>query len=89
MRSLAGLVAGLVLALGLVTALYAVTATRRLRRNEAGTLRALGLTPRALATTIEVQGLAIVLAGVVIGLPVGIVVGRRVWSLVAGCARCG
>ena len=76
-RSLAALVAGLVLALGVVTAIYAVTVTRRLGRREAGTLRALGLTPRALATTTEVQGLTIALVGVVIGLPVGVVVGRQ------------
>ena len=86
-HSLAAMVAGLVLALGLVTALYAVTATRRLRRREGGTLQALGLTPRALATTTEVQGLAIALVGIVIGLPAGIVVGRRVWSLIADRAH--
>ena len=81
--TLAALVASLVLALGLVTAIYAVTVTRRLSGREAGTLRALGLTPRALATTTEVQGLAIALVGVVIGLPLGIVVGRLVWSPIA------
>ncbi len=80
---LAALAAGLVLALGLVTALYAVAVTRRLGRREAGTLRALGLTPGALAATTEVQGLAIALTGVVIGLPAGIVAGRQVWSLIA------
>jgi predicted lysophospholipase L1 biosynthesis ABC-type transport system permease subunit len=82
-RSLAALVACLVLALGLVTAIYAVTVTRRVGRREAATLRALGLAPRALAMTTEVQGLTIALVGVVIGLPAGIFVGRHVWSLIA------
>lgn len=81
--TLAGLVAGLVLVLGLITAVYAVTVTRRLGVREAGTLRALGLTPRGLATTTEVQGLAIALVGVVIGLPLGVFVGRLVWSPIA------
>lgn len=86
-RGLAALVAGLVLFLGLVTAIYAVTVTRRLGRREAGTLRALGLSPRSLGTTTEVHGLAIALVGVVIGLPLGVVVGRQVWALIAGRAH--
>ena len=83
---LTALVAGLVLVLGLVTATYAVNVTRRLGRREAGTLRALGFTPRSLAATTEIHGLGVALVGVAIGLPAGIVVGRQVWSFIAGRA---
>lgn len=82
-RGLAPLVAGLVLVLGLVTALYAVTITGRLGRREAGTLQALGLTPGATAAVAEVQGVAVAVVGVVIGLPLGIAAGRQLWSLIA------
>ncbi len=81
-RSLAAPVAGLALVLGLVTALYALAVTGRLRRRETATLRALGLSTGAAWSAAEAQGVIIALIGVLAGMPFGVVLGRQVWSLI-------
>lgn len=86
-RDLPLLLAALVVALGLVTLLHAVALTTRAREREAGTLRALGLTPRAIAAMVETQGIVVALIAVVIGIPLGLAAGRQVWSPIAGRAN--
>lgn len=86
-RSLPGVLAGLVLLLALATTLHAVSITARQRRAEAGTLRALGLTPRSVAAVVEVHGATMALVALVAGLPLGIAAGRVVWTAIAARAN--
>jgi FtsX-like permease family len=64
-------------ALSLVLALLA--AVRR-RRHDLAMLRTLGFTHRQLAATIAWQSTSIVLVGLLIGVPAGVVLGRTLWS---------
>lgn len=57
------------------------TSTRR--RVDLLTLRALGASPRQLNALVIAQGLALALAGLLVGLPMGIAAGRVAWSVVA------
>jgi hypothetical protein len=59
-----------------------VTAVRR-RRGELAVLRAMGFTPRQTATTILAQAATVAVVGLVIGIPLGIVLGRLSWEWVA------
>lgn len=61
----------------------AVEALRRTRR-DLGVLKALGFTRRQLAATVLWQTDTPVLAGLVLGVPLGVVVGRWSWSILAG-----
>ena len=85
-RNLAPLVADLVCVLALVTVLYTVGMTGRLRRRETGTLRALGATPGVLAATAEIQALVLGVTGLSVGIPLGIVGGDLIWSQIAARA---
>ena len=85
--ALPGLLAVLVLAFSLVTALHAVALSTRLRTHEAGTLRALGMTRRAVGSMVEVHGAAVSLIALGVGIPLGIAVGRQVWSQIASRAH--
>lgn len=59
-----------------------VTAVRR-RRGELAVLRAMGFTPRQTAVTILAQAGTVALVGLVIGIPLGIILGRLSWEWVA------
>ncbi len=69
-----GLALGATVALGLI-----LVASVRQRRHELAILKTLGFTRRQLATVVGYQGSIATMAGLVIGLPVGIVVGRTLW----------
>ncbi len=84
---LPSLLAVLVIGLGLVTLLHAVSLTTRTSGQEAGTLRALGLRPRAIAFIVEIQGIVLGLLAVAAGLPLGLALGRQIWSPIAGRAH--
>jgi hypothetical protein len=72
------------LALGAVTALaLTLAASVRRRRRELALLRTLGFTQRQLAAAVAWQASVAAVAGVVIGVPVGIGVGRWLWVLFA------
>jgi len=73
-----GLAAGASVALGLT-----LTASVRRRRRELAMLRALGFTGRQLRSTIAWQASVAGLSGVVVGVPLGIVLGRWLWTLFA------
>jgi hypothetical protein len=68
--------AGAVIALGLTL----VTSVRR-RRTELALLKALGFTKRQLASTIAWQASVAVAIGCVVGIPLGIALGRFLWDL--------
>ena len=73
-----GLAAGASVALGLT-----LTASVRRRRRELAMMRALGFTGRQLRATIAWQASVAGVAGVVVGVPLGIVLGRWLWTLFA------
>jgi ABC-type antimicrobial peptide transport system permease subunit len=73
-----GLAVGAVMALGLT-----LVASVRRRRRDLAMLKALGFTQRQLAASIAWQSTVAALIGCVVGIPLGIVVGRQLWDLFA------
>jgi hypothetical protein len=73
-----GLALGAVLALALT-----LVASVRRRRRELAALKTLGFTGRQLAATVAWQSSVAVAIGTVIGVPIGIIVGRTLWDLFA------
>ncbi len=63
---------------------YALTTAVRRRGQELAVLRALGLTSRQVRLVIITQGTLLAVAGLAAGIPLGLVVGRLVWRIVAG-----
>lgn len=61
----------------------ALASTARRRRTDLAVLKTLGFTSRQLASTLIWQATAAVMCGVVIGIPLGIVLGRQLWDLFA------
>ena len=74
----AGLGAGAVVALGLT-----LVASVRRRRHELALLKTFGFTRRQLAATVAWQASVAVGLGAVVGVPLGIVLGRFLWDLFA------
>jgi MacB-like periplasmic core domain/FtsX-like permease family len=76
---------GFALALGAVVALgLTLLASVRRRRRDLALLKSLGFTQRQLAAAVAWQSSVAVLAGILLGVPVGIVLGRFAWDLFAG-----
>ena len=73
-----GLAAGAILALGLTLA----SSVRR-RRRDLALLKTLGFTCRQLAAAVAWQSTTTALVGAVVGIPVGIIIGRELWTLFA------
>jgi FtsX-like permease family len=73
-----GLAVGAVAALGLT-----LVASVKQRRRELALLKSFGFTQRQLAAAVAWQSSAIVLVGLVAGIPLGIVLGRFLWQLFA------
>jgi hypothetical protein len=73
--------------LSLVTLGHAITTGTRRRAREFGTLQALGVTPRARATIVATHTLTIVGIALLVGVPVGLLLGTRVWSSIADRAN--
>jgi len=72
------------LALGAVAALaLTLVASVRRRRRDLALLEALGFTPRQLARVVAWQATVTALVGVVVGVPLGILIGRQLWTLFA------
>jgi hypothetical protein len=74
----AGLAGGTIVALALT-----LIASVRRRRRDLALLKTLGFTARQLAATIAWQASVIAAVAVVIGVPLGIAVGRQLWTLFA------
>jgi hypothetical protein len=74
----AGLAAGAVIALGLT-----LMASVRRRRRDLAILKTLGLTRRQLANSVAWQSSAVIVAGIVGGIPAGVALGRWLWILFA------
>ena len=73
-----GLAAGAIVALGLTLA-----ASVRRRRRDLALLKALGFTHRQLAAAVAWQATVVAVIGIIVGIPLGIVVGRQLWTLFA------
>jgi ABC-type antimicrobial peptide transport system permease subunit len=73
-----GLAPGAMTALGLTLA-----ASVRQRRRDLALLKTLGFTRRQLLATVGLQASVAARVGVVVGVPLGIVSGRRLWTLFA------
>ncbi|MFL6204229.1 MAG: FtsX-like permease family protein [Acidimicrobiales bacterium] len=83
-------IGGLPLAVGALTAAlaglalaHALLVSERRTRTELATLRALGMAKRDPGVVLLAAGAAIAVLGVVIGVPLGIVVGRTLWGVIA------
>ena len=76
------LAAGLAVGATAALALTLIASVRR-RRRDLALLKTLGFTTRQLAVTIAWQASVIAMIAVIIGVPVGIVVGRQLWILFA------
>ncbi|MGO8864351.1 MAG: ABC transporter permease [Acidimicrobiales bacterium] len=74
----AGLAVGAVGALGLT-----LVASVRRRRREMALLKTFGFTQRQLAAAVAWQSTTVALAGLVVGIPLGIALGRLLWDLFA------
>jgi ABC-type lipoprotein release transport system permease subunit len=73
-----------VLALAAICALgLTLTASVRSRRREFALLKALGFTRRQLASSVTWQSTVAAVLGVVAGVPLGIAIGRWLWTLFA------
>jgi ABC-type antimicrobial peptide transport system permease subunit len=72
------------LALGSVVALtLTLIASVRSRRRDLALLKTLGFTPRQLGSVIVWQATVTAVIGIIVGTPLGIVLGRRLWILFA------
>ena len=76
------LAAGLAIGATAALALTLIASVRR-RRRELALLKTLGFTTRQLAVTIAWQASVIAVIAVIIGVPVGIIVGRQLWIVFA------
>jgi hypothetical protein len=75
--------AGLVV-LGVISTGHALAVTVQRRRVELGVLSALGFTPRQRRLVIAAQATAVACVALVLGIPLGAVAGRLIWSTIAG-----
>ncbi len=77
-------VLGAAIALSALASLaLALTATVRRRRRDLALLKTLGFTRRQLSATIAWQATSIIGVGLVVGVPLGVVLGRLTWKLFA------
>ena len=74
----AALAAGAIVALGLT-----LVASVRRRRRDLALLKALGFTPRQLVAAVACQATVAAVVGIIPGIPLGIVIGRQLWTLFA------
>lgn len=81
---------GVLMALiGMITLAYLLVASFSRRRSELAVLRTLGFTRRQLVATLAVQATTIVLLALLLGVPVGLIVGRGAWSAFATAIGIG
>ena len=70
--------------LAVAVSAHAVLMTIRQRRGELAILKTLGFARRQVAATVMAQSLTIGVIGTLVGLPLGLALGRLAWRLVAG-----
>ncbi|HEV3354672.1 MAG TPA: FtsX-like permease family protein, partial [Acidimicrobiales bacterium] len=72
--------AGFLAAVGLFTVVNALVVSARRRSQQVGILRALGLTRSQIVGAVSSQGAAMCLIGALVGIPLGIALGRWTWA---------
>ena len=77
------LLAGLIAALAAATLVHTLVTAIRRRRRDLAILKMLGFVPRQVRSAVAWQATTFVLASLLIGLPVGIAIGRLIWTLFA------
>ena len=82
-ESLPRLLAAFLIVLGMFAVAHALVVNVRRRRRDFGVLRALGFRSRDVGMTVTWQAAALAIGGVLIGLPVGLLLGRVVWTQIA------
>jgi hypothetical protein len=82
-RSLPLFLAGFLLLLALGAVAHALLTGARSRSHDLAVLRALGLTPGQAASCVTWQAAIIGVIALLVGIPLGVVVGRRVWRMLA------
>jgi ABC-type lipoprotein release transport system permease subunit len=83
---LAGILAIFFGVLGLASVAYLLGISARAGRHQFGVLAALGLAPRRCASILRWQAVTVGTIAALIGIPVGVVIGRSIWALVASHA---
>jgi ABC-type lipoprotein release transport system permease subunit len=83
LRTIPIYIAVFVATMGALAMLLALVVTSRRRRGDLAAFRALGALPRDAAAAVCWQGLVASLAAVAVGVPAGVVVGRRLWISIA------
>jgi ABC-type lipoprotein release transport system permease subunit len=73
-----GLAVGAIVALALT-----LVASVRHRRRDLALLKALGFTPRQLTAVVAWQSTVTAVVGVIVGVPLGIIMGRELWTVFA------
>ena len=82
-RSLPYLLAGFLIVLGLGAVAHALMTVSRRRAKELAVLRAVGLSPRQAAACVGWQAVVVAAIALLIGIPVGLAIGREAWRRVA------
>jgi ABC-type antimicrobial peptide transport system permease subunit len=82
-RSLPQVLAGLLAALAAATMAYLLVSAIRRRRRELAVLKTVGFVPAQISAAVAWQATTIAAVAMLIGIPIGIVAGRAVWSAVA------
>jgi ABC-type lipoprotein release transport system permease subunit len=82
-RILPRLLMGFLALLAVAAVAHVLATSVRRRRRDFAMLRALGMTRRTTRSIINLQGTAIAIAGLVIGIPAGVIVGQSGWRLIA------
>jgi ABC-type lipoprotein release transport system permease subunit len=70
--------------LAAIAAIHALMSTTRRRRHDIAVLRVLGFVDGQVRSTLRWQALTIAAVGLIVGVPVGVIAGRRIWSGLAG-----
>lgn len=70
--------------LGITTLTHTLLVTIRLRRRELAVFKVLGFIRRQVRATVAWQASTLGVAALVLGLPLGVVVGRRLWAVWSG-----
>ena len=87
LRAVPVIVGGVVTVLGAAAAVHALMLTVRRRRRDLAVLQVFGLRPRQVGRIIVWQAVILALVGVGVGVPVGLLLGRLVWSAIAGSSN--
>lgn len=82
-RSIPLALAGFLVLIALAAVGHALITSVRRRRRDIGIVRSLGFRRRQVLATVAVQSATLVVVGLLLGVPLGMVAGRTAWSLVA------